>query len=604
MNSLKMSLVLKHFWKATRSIREKLMLVKDSFNQTAVSGQGLLDMGIPESDEASYIFLLFLLSTREVAFQVRQRLEHLAHEKAALLALWEERRILYEQCMDLQLFYRDTEQAETWMNKQEAFLANQDLGDSLDAVESLIKKHQDFEKSLAAQEEKIIALDEFATKLIQGQHYAADDVSRRRHALLDRRRRLMDRAADRARQLHENYKKQTFNRQLKMTPTLTLQTFEGNFKKHTNFEQELKANRNRLDEINDTGAQIIESGHPEADDKGAKLREAGDEQQFNRNIEDVELWLSELEGQVASEDFGKDLVSVQNLQKKIALLESDYLAHQDRVDGIKALAKKFADDEHFNAPVIIRKQEALQTRFQNLRDPLEKRKNKLAESLQGNQLFRDIEDELAWIREKEQVAGSTNRGRDLIGVQNLIKKQQALIAEIANHESQIDAVIFSHLLRYCLRDPRQTRTIRDNWRILKTKAEKRRLELDDSLQAHQYLADANEAESWMNEKEPVVGSTDYGKDEDSAEALLKKHRALMSDLDAFKGTIDDLRKQAAQCKYQEQPVGQLGRDCVLALYDYQEKSPREVSMKKGDVLTLLNASNKDWWKVGVIDNQG
>lgn len=36
-----------------------------------------------------------------------------------------------------------------------------------------------------------------------------------------------------------------------------------------------------------------------------------------------------------------------------------------------------------------------------------------------------------------QVAASTNRGRDLIGVQNLIKKQQALIAEITNHESQV-----------------------------------------------------------------------------------------------------------------------------------------------------------------------
>lgn len=42
--------------------------------------------------------------------------------------------------------------------------------------------------------------------------------------------------------------------------------------------------------------------------------------------------------------------------------------------------------------------------FQNLREPLEKRKHKLGESLQGNQLFRDIEDELAWIREKEQVS--------------------------------------------------------------------------------------------------------------------------------------------------------------------------------------------------------
>jgi len=43
----------------------------------------------------------------------------LANEKTSLLDLWEERRILYEQCMDLQLFYRDTEQADAWMTKQE-----------------------------------------------------------------------------------------------------------------------------------------------------------------------------------------------------------------------------------------------------------------------------------------------------------------------------------------------------------------------------------------------------------------------------------------------------------------------------------------------------
>ena len=47
-----------------------------------------------------------------------------------------------------------------------------------------------------------------------------------------------------------------------------------------------------------------------------------------------------------------------------------------------------------------------------------------------------------------------------------------------------------------------------------------------------------------------------------------------------------------------------GKECVMALYDYAEKSPREVSMKKGDVLTLLNSNNKDWWKVEVNDRQG
>ncbi len=64
--------------------------------------------------------------------------------------------------------------------------------------------------------------------------------------------------------------------------------------------------------------------------KGGKLKEAGDQQQFNRNIEDVEMWLGELESQLGSEDYGKDLISVQNLQKKHALLNNDFGAHQVR----------------------------------------------------------------------------------------------------------------------------------------------------------------------------------------------------------------------------------------------------------------------------------
>lgn len=59
--------------------------------------------------------------------------------------------------------------------------------------------------------------------------------------------------------------------------------------------------------------------------------------------------------------------------------------------------------------------------------------------------------------------------------------------------------------------------LNQKWEALKAKASQRRQDLEDSLQAQQYFADANEAESWMREKEPIVGSTDYGKDEDSAE---------------------------------------------------------------------------------------
>lgn len=43
---------------------------------------------------------------------------------------------------------------ETWMNCRENILSDQTLGDSIDAVEELLRKHKDFEKTVDAQSEK------------------------------------------------------------------------------------------------------------------------------------------------------------------------------------------------------------------------------------------------------------------------------------------------------------------------------------------------------------------------------------------------------------------------------------------------------------------
>ena len=47
-------------------------------------------------------------------------------------------------------------------------------------------------------------------------------------------------------------------------------------------------------------------------------------------------------------------------------------------------------------------------------EPLQRRKQKLHDALRLQQLFRDIEDEDDWIREKEPIAASTNRGFTLV----------------------------------------------------------------------------------------------------------------------------------------------------------------------------------------------
>ena len=50
---------------------------------------------------------------------VCSQLVGLVAEKSELLKLWEERKVEFGQCMELQVWLRDADQADAWMAKQE-----------------------------------------------------------------------------------------------------------------------------------------------------------------------------------------------------------------------------------------------------------------------------------------------------------------------------------------------------------------------------------------------------------------------------------------------------------------------------------------------------
>ena len=58
--------------------------------------------------------------------------------------------------------------------------------DSLDSVEALIKKHQDFEKSMQPQRERMAALEVVSEKLLAEGHYESAAVVSRRDTVLQR----------------------------------------------------------------------------------------------------------------------------------------------------------------------------------------------------------------------------------------------------------------------------------------------------------------------------------------------------------------------------------------------------------------------------------
>ena len=71
---------------------------------------------------------------------------------------WIKRRAIYEQNLDTQIFKREADLLENWISSREPILNDGKLGESIAQVEDLIRKHEDFEKTIEAQEDKFSGL--------------------------------------------------------------------------------------------------------------------------------------------------------------------------------------------------------------------------------------------------------------------------------------------------------------------------------------------------------------------------------------------------------------------------------------------------------------
>jgi len=100
---------------------------------------------------------------------------------------------------------------------------------------------------------------------------------------------------------------------------------------------------------------------------------------------------------------------------------------------------------------------------------------------------------------------------------------QAMEAELASHESVIASVCATgqdlnssgHFASSRIRGLRSS--LQEAWSSLLESANQRSQLLQDSLAMQQYYTRATEAESWMNDRRPLVGLEEYGKDEDGTQ---------------------------------------------------------------------------------------
>ena len=144
--------------------------------------------------------------------ELQSCIDELAAERRGLEELWKARQWEFTQCHDQQNFVKEANLIAEWIDKQEQAIANKPTGDSIDSVQALQKKHDDFEKSLKAQEEKMRAYAVFCDKLVAYGHYDKSSIQSLKNRILQQRKALADHSSQRRKILEDSYQNQQHRR--------------------------------------------------------------------------------------------------------------------------------------------------------------------------------------------------------------------------------------------------------------------------------------------------------------------------------------------------------------------------------------------------------
>ncbi|TNM95775.1 hypothetical protein fugu_016858 [Takifugu bimaculatus] len=450
--------------------------------------------------------------------QLEQRLNGLDRGWYELQKMWDSRKNFLDQGLGFQQFMRDCKAVEAILNNQEYTLAHIDKPDTLAGAEKALKKHEDFESTMEANEDKIDGTLQSGQRLVDSNNLYSGKIQDKMDSIKDRHSKNKSRAQEVSQKLRDNRDLQHF---LQNTQDLTLwinekmltaqdtsydeaRNLHSKWLKHQAFMAELASNKGWLDKVDQQGQALMETKpefEPIVKERLAKLHELWDKLEsttqekarllfdanrselFDQSLADMKKWLGELQQQLQSGDEEvKDLTNANILLKKHQMTENQVRDRARELEELQEAVSKHGGARE-DQPELEAEQQALQREFQQLLTPLDQRRGKLEASKAVHQFYRDLADELLWIEERMPLAMSQEHGHNLQTVQMLLKKNQTLQREIEGHQPRVDEAADAEGRPEAERITEQLEELEKAWAWLQDEMAKRRERLKGSNMA-------------------------------------------------------------------------------------------------------------------------
>ncbi|XP_027487438.1 spectrin beta chain, non-erythrocytic 4, partial [Corapipo altera] len=409
-------------------------------------------------------------------------LEKVEHEREVALR----NELIRQEKLELlaQRFDHKAVMRETWLNENQRLVSQDNFGYDLPAVEAAMKKHEAIEADISSYQERIQVVVELALEMESEGYYDTKRISAQKDNIL---------------------------RQWGLLTEL------------------VRARRARLEQ--NLALQKI----------------------FQEMVYMID-WMEEMQVLLVSKDLGKHLLEVEDLLQKHGLLEADISAQTERVQALNAAALKFSELEGYqpcDPQIICNRVNHVQTCLEELEELAAKRRKELENSRQLWTFFQEMEEAEAWIREKEKILAAKTCGRDLSSVLTLTTKHKTMLGELGNRRALLHqtmkkgekilakksfgpAGIQEKMREVCLR-----------WKKLEEVTGLHQQRLEDALNFFQFSAETDDLVAWLQDTYRIVSSDDFGHDDYSTQALLRKHRAVVEEVEKHRVAVMSLRKQLA-----------------------------------------------------------
>ncbi|RLV63671.1 hypothetical protein DV515_00018032, partial [Chloebia gouldiae] len=517
---------------------------------------------------------------------VRCLLEQLGTMWAELQEQTERRQQALDATYQLEQYYFDVAEVESWLGEQELLLMNEEKGKDEQSTLQLLKKHLLTEQTIENYEETIAQLSRQCRALLELGHPQSEQVSRRQSQVDRLYVSLKDLVEERKVKLEQQYWLYQLNREVDElehwiaekevvagSPELG-QDFEHVTllqEKFLEFASETgSVGQERIAAVNQMVDELIDYGHTDAatiaewkdgvneawadllelmETRAQMLAASHELHKFFNDCKEILGQIEEKRQRLPELAAREGRTSAGALQRALGTFEHDVevLVTQVRQlqEGAAQLRTLYAGD---NAEAIAGREQEVLRAWKELLAACEECRLHVASTADKIRFVGAVRDLLAWMDGVLHQMGAGEKPRDVSSVELLMNDHQSLKTEMEARAKNVATClelgktlilskspaadeIKSHMEKLLAKKKEMTEKWEKHWEWLQQMRE-----------VHQFAQEAVVADAWLTAQEPLLKSQELGSSVDEVEQLIRRHEAFRKAAAAWEERFSSLRR--------------------------------------------------------------